>query len=291
MMTGELAALATALCWTIAARLFAQLGSSFSALSLNLAKGLAAVGMLLPFAIAGLSELHLQFSALLWLLLSGAIGIGIGDTFFFKSLQKIGDSQSLLVLETLAPVFTALLALVWINEWLAWQQWLGIAIVITSVDMVIKIQKRQAIHILELNAYRYAALAALCQALGAVISRDILVSTGLDAITGSVLRLLGGLVIVVLLIIVTRTRIKPVSDKPLQMWSLFIAASFIGTALALSLQMLAFSHTKAAIVQTLFATSVLMSLMWARLRGENVATAVYGWTLLALVGVALMVLD
>ncbi len=64
-----------------------------------------------------LSGLH----AVLWLLLSGLIGIGIGDTCFFKALQSIGDSQAVLVAETLAPLFTALFAMAFIGEWITWQ--------------------------------------------------------------------------------------------------------------------------------------------------------------------------
>ena len=41
---------------------------------------------------------------------------GIGDTAFFAALNRMGERSTLLVAETLAPIFTALLAVVWISE-------------------------------------------------------------------------------------------------------------------------------------------------------------------------------
>ncbi len=288
-MTGEIAALSTALCWAVAARMFRVLGQAFNPLSLNLWKGLAALAILLPLTLGYLPAPVLTNSDYLWLLVSGVIGIGLGDTFFFQSLNKIGDSQSILVVETLAPIFTALLALAWINEWLSWQQWVGIALVILSVDMVVKVQKRSQMHLFELTGYVYAALAALCQAVGAVISRDILTSTEVDPANASQVRLLGGLVIIVLLMLIQRKAWLPKTDKPGKIWLLFTGATVIGTFAALFLQMLALQHAKAAVVQTLFATSVILSLGVAWLLGEKVHKQTLIWSVLALCGIAIMI--
>lgn len=286
---GEIAALSTALCWAIAARMFRILGQSFSPLALNFWKGFAAIGILFIITQFFLPSVSLSNEAIFWLLLSGVIGIGLGDTFFFQALNKIGDSQSILVAETLAPIFTALFAMAWISEWLTWQQWLGIAIVIFSVDVIIKIQKKGDTQLFQLSGYVYAGLAAVCQAIGAVLSRDILTSTGVDAFNASQVRLLGGLAIIVLLMLVTRQRWIPVSSNPKRTWQLFIGATVIGTFAALYLQMVAFTYTKAAIVQTLFATSVILSLLVAKCLGEKVDKKTTIWSSLALVGVAILV--
>lgn len=288
-MIGEIAALSTALCWAVAARLFRILGASFSPLALNFWKGLLAIVFLLVVTVFFLPAPALSQTAVAWLLFSGAIGIGLGDTFFFQALNKIGDSQSILVAETLAPIFTALLAMAWIGEWLSWQQWLGIALVLFSVDMIIKIQKRQDRQIFSLSGYVYAALAALCQALGAVISRDILTTTTVDAFNASQVRLIGGMLIIVALMLCTRQRWLPVTSNKVRTWRLFLVATVIGTFAALYLQMVAFTYTKAAIVQTIFATSVVLSLLVALLLGEKVSKKTALWSLIALAGVAVLV--
>ena len=121
---GVFAALGTALCWAIAARLFRGTGNAFSPLTMNFWKGLISI-VILAVVLVVVQPTGLSTHAILWLLLSGLIGIGIGDTCFFKALQSIGDSQAVLVAETLAPLFTALFAMAFIGEWITWQQWVG----------------------------------------------------------------------------------------------------------------------------------------------------------------------
>lgn len=288
-MIGEIAALSTALAWAIAARMFRVLGQSFSPLALNLWKGLAAIVILLVVTQWVLPPLSLPASAYWWLLFSGVIGIGLGDTFFFKALNSIGDSQSILIAETLAPIFTALLAMAWINEWLSWYQWLGIALVILSVDIIVKVQKRTEMQLYAPTGYVYAALAALCQAVGAVVSRDMLTSYELDAFNASLIRLIGGLVCIVILMLIFRSRWLPTTDNPKRTWMFFAGATLLGTFAALYLQMVAFTYTKAAIVQTLFATSVILSLGVAWVLKEKVNKQTLLWSIVAFVGVVILV--
>ena len=290
-MIGELAALTCALFWAIAARLFRILGSSFSPLSLNLWKGLVAIVLLLIAVQFTPQATTLTNQAILLLVLSGIIGIGLGDTFFFQAINRIGDSQTLLVAETLAPIFTALLAIAWLAEWLTITQWLGIALVIISVDVVIRIQRKQATGTFNLSGFGFAGLAALCQALGAVISRQVLITTDVDPADASLIRLIGGLGIIVALILIRKKAWLPVTDNPAKVWGTFAIATFFGTFAALYLQMVAFANTKAAIVQTLFATSVILSLAIAWLVGDRVNRKTILWSTVALLGVIILLLN
>jgi drug/metabolite transporter (DMT)-like permease len=54
--------------------------------------------------------------------------------------------------------------------------------------------------------------------------------------------------------------------------------------------MLSFQHTKAAVVQTLFATSVVLSLAVALVLGEKVSKKTFVWSLTALIGVSILVI-
>ena len=291
MYTGEIAALTTAFCWAIAARMFQLLGAYYSPLALNFWKGALAALVLVIVTIINPLNVELTHLAIVWLVVSGIIGIGMGDTFFFQALNRIGDSQSILVAETLAPIFTALFAMAWINEWLTWQQWLGVALVLVSVDVIIKLQKRADVKLFSISGYIFAALAAVCQAVGAVISRDILTSTGIDAANASLFRLLGGMISIVVVMIVLKRSFKPKRALGKNGVVLLAGATLLGTFAALFLQMIAFAHTKAAIVQTLFATSVVLSLIVAKVLGERVNRKTFGWSLLALVGVSVLILS
>ncbi len=293
-MIGEFAALATALSWAVAARIFQQLGQSFTALNLNLWKGVFGIVALLLITQANVLTHNYPLELYFWLILSGVIGIGLGDTFFFQALKRIGDSQTILIAETTAPIFTALRAMAWINEWLSWAQWLGVALVLLSVDRVIILRKRNSIAVFSASGYFFAALAALCQALGAVVSRDILTRYAIDPFDASLVRLLGGLFILCLLITATQGRWLPrVSGLSVQQKRVlllhFVAAVVLGTFAGLYLQMLALTHAKAAVVQTLFATSVILSLLVAKVMGERIDKRIFAWSLMALSGVAILV--
>ena len=285
---GVFAALGTALCWAIAARLFSGIGNAFSPLTMNFWKGLISIALLSAVLIAVQPGLF-STNVVIWLLVSGFIGIGIGDTCFFKALQSIGDSQAVLVAETLAPLFTALFAMAFIGEWITWQQWIGVAIVLFSVDMVIKARKRSATHVFATSGYLYGVGAALCQAVGAVVSRDILGSGEVDAASAAFLRLVGGMVFVVPFIAVTKTRWLPVITSGKRVWPAFVLATLLGTTAAIYLQMFAFAYAKAAVVQTLIATSALMSLGVAFVLGEKATKATLLWSVIALVGVGILV--
>ena len=289
---GVFAALGTALCWAIAARLFRGTSNAFSPLTMNFWKGLISIGIL-AVVLLFVQPVSLSTSTIVWLLISGFIGIGIGDTCFFKALQSIGDSQAVLVAETLAPLFTALFAMAFIGEWITWQQWVGVAVVLLSVDMVIKARKRSTTHVFATSGYLYGVAAALCQAIGAVVSRDILSTGDIDAASAAFLRLVGGMVFVVPFIAITKTRYMPVinyqNDSGKRVWPAFIVATLLGTTAAIYLQMFAFAYAKAAVVQTLIATSALMSLGVAWVLGEKATKATFMWSAVALVGVAILV--
>ncbi|MCC5851835.1 MAG: DMT family transporter [Alkalimonas sp.] len=285
-MTGEIAALLTACCWVVAARLYRNLGASFSALSLNFWKGLISLLLLLPLGLLlPATELSTQQQVLL--LLSGAIGIGLGDTFFFLALRRLGDRQCLLVADTLAPLLTACLAIVWLNEWLLWQHWLGMALIFLALERVLQAGKGQQ-QSPSCSGLSFAALAALCQAVGAVISRDIFLHSDVSVLQASNWRFVGGMLLIVPLMLLWRQRPMPRPASNWRTWVLLLLAAVLGTTLAMLLQMLAFQLTKAAIAQTLLATSIVLSLLLSKGLGDKIPKGSLGWTLAALLGVGLL---
>jgi drug/metabolite transporter (DMT)-like permease len=74
--------------------------------------------------VTGSLHWDLPLPALLLLLASGALGIGVGDTAYFETLQCLGVRRSLL-LGILAPPIAAILGLVFLGETLSLTAWLG----------------------------------------------------------------------------------------------------------------------------------------------------------------------
>ncbi|HLO88174.1 MAG TPA: EamA family transporter, partial [Nostocaceae cyanobacterium] len=83
---GELAALMGAGLWAIASVVYGVLGQQIPPLQLNFIKGTIAISLLcVTIIITGDLALNLTPLPILLLLLSGAVGIGLGDTAFLAA--------------------------------------------------------------------------------------------------------------------------------------------------------------------------------------------------------------
>ena len=133
---GELAAGTAAAIWAGSSIFDSQIGRQVSPLVLNLSKGLLAIAYLsVTMALTG-DSFQLPSKALGLLSLSGLVGIALGDTVFFGALNRIGARLTLLI-NTLSPVATALLADVFLGEKLRPLSYLGICLAIGGIAGVI----------------------------------------------------------------------------------------------------------------------------------------------------------
>lgn len=288
---GELAALSAALAWAIASVLYTRLGKQLAPLGLNLAKnGIAIAFVAIILLMQGEKALGLNGTTLSLLLLSGVIGIGFGDTVFFETLNCIGVRRALLM-ESLAPPLTAILAVLFLDEQLSVQSWLGILLTIGGVVWVVVERVPDSLegHMRPLRGVGFGLLAAIAQASGSVLSRAALADTSVSPLWSSLIRLTAGTVI-----LVVWTATKPPAwreFKPLQSAQfvlVLMGASFIGTFLATWLQQTALKYTAAGIAQSLTATSPLFVIPIALWLGERVSVRATLGVIVALSGIWLL---
>ena len=103
-MIGILSAFGAAASWTYACFIWRSQTRKYKTIDINLIKNIIAFLVFTPafISISYTTELKNIFI----LLVSGIIGIGLGDTFYLKSLQTIGTRKTLSV-ETLSPLMAA----------------------------------------------------------------------------------------------------------------------------------------------------------------------------------------
>ena len=286
---GETAALAAAFFWAMAAILYRRLGIGMSPLVLNLHKGIVA-GVLFFFTLAlrGRLQVPIEAVGMTLLLLSGVIGIGCGDTFFFASLNRIGERRSILILETLAPVLATLIALVALREFLPPLGFLGILITLSGVAWVLSERTSGDDHRrLQLRSGIFLALAGgLCQALGSVLSRAAFLHTDIPPTWSALIRLIGGTLFLVVMIPVRHQRLFPKTLSSPKIWGSIVFATFVGTYLGILFQQISLKYTSAGVAQTLLGTSALFVLPFAILQGEKVTVRAALGAVVALLGVA-----
>ncbi|MBE9136245.1 DMT family transporter [Nodosilinea sp. LEGE 07088] len=290
-MRGELAALTAAFLWAVATVMFGRLGKALPPLVLNLAKGAIALGLLaLTLLLLGQRPTGLTSQGLVLLTLSGVIGIGLGDTAYFAAINQLGPRRALL-LETLAPPLAALLALVFLQEALAPRAWLGLGLTLVGVVWVIaeRVPADAAVSASSLGVV-YGVLAALGQATGAVLSRAVLADTDVAPLWSSLLRLGGGLGMIVAIL---RSQ-GPVTGalRPLRSPRVLAGvavAAILGTYLAIYLQQMALKYSATGVAQALTSTSPLFVLPLAAAMGDRVSLRAIAGAGLALVGVGILV--
>jgi drug/metabolite transporter (DMT)-like permease len=289
---GEIAAISAALFWALASVVYSRVGQKISPIGLNLIKGIIAIFLLLlTILIQGQNFPNVPIFTIQILLLSGLIGIGIGDSAYFATLKYLGARKGLL-LETLAPPLTAILAFIFLGERLSIQAWCGILLTILGIAWVISERTNQS-GSFETHFWRgigFGLIAEFCQATGIILSHFALNQTEISPLWSSLIRLIGG-TILVLVYFITRPQNLTVLIQPLKSKktiSIIFIATFLGTYLGIWLQQTSLKFTAAGIAQALLATSPLFVLPIAAGMGEKVSLQAIGGALIAIVGVILL---
>ena len=302
-MIGEFAALGAAFLWAASSVGYGSLGKRIPPLELNLIKGsIALFFLIITLGIQALinedftlTTLQIPLQTLGLLILSGVIGIGIGDTAYFHAINNLGARRTLLI-ETLASPLSALLALAFLQEVLSSFAWLGILLTLLGVGWVISERTPEVGTVKHpLIGVGWGLLAAGCQATGAVMSRSAFMAGEVNAVWSTALRLFGGLVIVLILLKVQSVKSGSAKNENLRGISFtkklilaLIVIAFSSTYLGIWLQQISLKFAPVGIAQTLLGTSPLFVLPIVLLRGERVSFRACVGVLVAIAGIALL---
>jgi drug/metabolite transporter (DMT)-like permease len=286
---GEIAALAAAFVWALSSTIWQRVGQQIPAVVLNLLKGAIALFMLLAtILILGKSLPPVNPNILAMLLISGALGIGIGDTAFFIVLKYLGARRTLL-LETLSPPLTALFGFIFLQEKLSAIACIGILLTICGVAWVIA-ERTAETALPSKHLWQGLGISLLGQtshAAGAILSRAAFTQIDIDPLWTAALRLSGGMA--VMLCFLNRRNLDSFQQlKVPKILGAIILAAFLGTYLGISLQQTSLKYAPAAIAQALSSTSPLFVLPLAVLAGEKVSWRAVVGVVCAIGGIALL---
>ncbi|WP_243302672.1 DMT family transporter [Geothrix oryzisoli] len=191
---GESAALLTSLCWSLNSICFTVAGRRVGSASVNLARLLMAWGLLAllhlglygsPFPLgAGAARLG-------WLGASGLIGFALGDAVLFESFLLIGPRLAMLLM-TLSPVFSALLAWLFLGQSLSLAKTLAMAVTLGGIAWVVWDGGDHQAHPHLWRGVLLGVGGALGQAVGLVFSMKGLAG-GFPPISANLIRVTAGL--------------------------------------------------------------------------------------------------
>ena len=225
------------------------------------------------------------------LVVSGIIGMSIGDTLYFSGLARIGARRSMMVL-TLSPLFTAGLSALAGQKLPSVAASFGVALVLFGLILVLR---ERPVGMVIPGKARSGVLfvlgAALCQALGIVLTKQGLAEA--DILEASTVRIFGGVVGILALELV-RGRLRATLKHTLRPPSLrrIVPATLLGTFLGFHLLQAAVRYTEPAVAAALTGTSPLFvaPLSVAFLK-ETMRAGGWIGTVLTVAGVALVMLS
>ncbi|WP_366930775.1 DMT family transporter [Microcoleus sp. bin38.metabat.b11b12b14.051] len=286
---GEIAGLGAAFVWALSSIIWQRVGQQIPAVVLNLLKGAIALCMIFAtILILGKSLPAVNPNILTMLLISGALGIGIGDTAWFIVLKYLGARRALL-LETLSPPLTALLGLIFLQEKLSPIACIGILLTICGIAWVIA-ERTAETTLPSKHLWQGLGISLLGQtahATGAILSRAAFTQIDIDPLWTVALRLSGGMV--VMLCFLNRRNLDSFQQlKVPKILGAIIVAAFLGTYLGIFLQQTSLKYAPAAIAQALSSTSPLFVLPLAVLAGEKVSLRAVVGVVCAIAGIALL---
>jgi len=292
-LLGGIVALSAAFLWALASIWFSRLGKHLPVIQINLLKGILAIAILMVILIlSGGTLAALPFQPMVMLVISGIVGITIGDTAYLKALQSLGPRRTLL-LANLAPPMVGVIAWAFLDERLVLRAWLGIFLTLAGITWVIfeRTQEENRSTNLRLGLF-FGFLAALCQSVAVVLSRAALTRSPIDALQSTIVRLGAAIFVLAFWSLLRQQAILPwrtlVYQPRLAVW--LMTATLFGTVLAMWLQQIAIDLTPVGIVQTLLSTSPLFILPIVALQGEQISPRAIAGALVAMLGIGLLYL-
>jgi drug/metabolite transporter (DMT)-like permease len=261
---GEACALSCAVIWAFAVIMFRKSGETAHPIALNLFKNV--LGLVLLLATGWILGRAINPTATgqdyLLLCLSGALGIGISDTLFFKSLNLLGAGLSAIV-DCLYSPFIIGMSMLWLGERLHLVQVFGVLMIVSAVFVATFEKNSGTITRRNLTwGVIYGILAMVTVALGIVMIKPMLAYSPLLWVT-EVRLAAGGVVLLLLLLFRTDRRKILGSMMAPKGWKFMIVGSFLGAYLSLVLWLAGMKYTTASIAASLNQTSNIFVFIFA----------------------------
>jgi drug/metabolite transporter (DMT)-like permease len=258
---GELAALATAFCWTITALAFETASRKVGSVPVNIIRLVMAIvllGIYQYFQRGMFFPMDATSYTWFWLILSGLVGFVIGDLFLFEAFTLIGSRLSMLIM-TLVPPITALLGWMLMDERMTIFNLFGMLMTISGIALVI-FQKHSANGVkvgFPIRGLFFAFLGAVGQASGLVLSKYGMGSY--NAFAATQIRVIAGIVGFIILITFFRRWDKVIAALPQKkpMLLMLLGATF-GPFIGVSMSLLAAQNTNTGVAATIMSITPIL---------------------------------
>lgn len=294
MFVGELAALTTAVMWSLTAVFFSYSGRRIGSEVVNRSR--------LLFAFLFLTIAHLLIEGTLfpfgaepyrwfWFAVSSLLGLVLGDTFLFQAYVLIGPRLSMLMMATV-PIYSTIFGLILFQETISGVEAAGILLAVAGVGWVVT-EKQPGRTAVENKQYRRGLLFALAGALGQVanlITARYGLEGGYSTVSATIIRIFVAIIILWGLAALrgqVRHTFRMWQDRPA--FQAMVAGSFVGPFLGIWFSLIAIQNARLGIASTLMALPpVLLIPIEYVAYGRRVSRRGIAGTVVAICGIALL---
>ncbi len=291
-MIGNAAALSAALCWAVGGLMAVAPVNRLGPTGFNRIRMPLAFIMLSAMAFFTGGWMNVDLSFIWAIFFSSIIGIFIGDSALFYSMNILGPRRTSILFATSAPM-TAIISFIVFGEKLSFPQIAGCTIVLFGVFMAIVFgttanqnHKWEQIKGSAFWGILAGLISAFCQASGAIIIKPVMES-GADPISISALRvgISSVLVLIYSWIRSNRSNTSKYSKPTIGLAAWIACCGFIGMGLGMTFLLFGLSKGEAGIITTLAATTpvMMLPLLWIKTR-ERPAMGSWLGAILTVVG-------
>ncbi len=285
-MIGFFAAISAVFFWTAACFIWRAESKYLLPRQINIYKNVIASIIFLPVAltIGWSSEIY----SILILMISGIIGIAIGDTLYINSLKILGTRKTL-SFESLTPIIATILISLTTNEIYPQKVWIGSLIVSFSLLMIVNQNtfERDEFVDKEFFGILYALGSVFCAVFASQLSRIVLIRSTLSPLQTTEIRLLSASILLFIIF-------KPDFDKVffhrvLSKKSHFtlILSTFLGTNCGIFFQQIVFKSLPVGIGWTLLSLSPVFATFISKREGDKINKLTIFYSFLSFTGVGI----
>lgn len=289
---GELSALLTAFLWSGTSIAFSSAVEKIGSLQLNINRMILASVFLIATILLMDYDFSLSNSQFTNLIISGFIGLVIGDSFLFKSYQMIGARISMLLM-ALSPAMSVILAFIFLNEKISQLGIVGIVITIAGIALVVLERNTNSKYQITTLGIVYGVLGAIGQAGGLIFAKFAFNEGHIAGFVATFIRVFSSVVIFLPIMLVLKKYKNPYKlySKDKSAFGATILGTILGPFLGITFSLIAVENTKVGIAATLMSTiPIIMLPMVKYIYKEKLSWRAITGAVIAVGGVALIFL-
>ena len=285
-MIGFFSAISAVLFWTFSCSIWRKESENLLPRQINIYKNVVASILFLPVVLT--INWFSNMSSIFVLIISGIVGISIGDTLYINALKIIGTRKTL-SFEALTPIIATTLGTLSIDEIYPQKVWLGSLIVSFSLLMIVRQNTFQKEEPRERNIIGILCAfgSVLCAVLAALLSRVILIGSTLTPLQTTEIRLLSASIF--LFLIFKKDFLNLFKNRSItkQNHSSLILSTLLGTNFGILFQQIVFKFLPIGIGWTLLSLSPVFALFISKREGDEINKLTIFYSFLSFIGVAI----